>query len=87
MTVDLDLISTTDLLAALERRFDTLIFAGTILLQIAPQAAQEQRIIRRKGHDLVQVGLVQYLTMHVQPQMLPVDTGKAIGGEDGRPPE
>ncbi len=82
MTDNLDLIPTPDLLAALERRFDTLVFAGTILLQISPQAAQEQRIVRRKGHDLIQVGLVQVLAMHIQPQMLPVDGETPIGGPE-----
>ncbi len=83
MTADLDLLPTPDLLAALERRFDTLVFAGTILIRRTPEAFQEQRIVRRKGHDLIQVGLVQYLNMHIQPQMLPADPGTPIGGDDG----
>lgn len=82
MTDNLDLIPTPDLLAALERRFDTLVFAGTILLRKTPEVFQEQRIVRRKGHDLIQVGLVQYLAMHVQPQMLPADPGTPVGGPE-----
>lgn len=82
MTTDLDLISTPDLIAALERRFDTLVFAGTILLRSIPGAFQEQRVVRRKGHDLIQVGLVHVLMEYCQPQPLTQDTG-TIGGPDG----
>lgn len=82
MTTDLDLVPTPDLLAALERRFDTLVFAGTILLRQIPGASQEQRIVRRKGHDLIQVGLLHLLMEHCQPQPLTQDTG-TIGGPDG----
>lgn len=78
--VSIDLASTPDLLAALERRFDTLVFAGTILLVDGPAGKQEQRVVRRKGHDLVQAGLVQLLAMHCQLQELAVDRGDPIGG-------
>jgi len=76
----LDLTSTPELIAALDRRFDVLVFAGTILLVDGPQGKQEQRVVRRKGHDLVQTGLVQLLIIHCQPQELPADKGQQIGG-------
>lgn len=79
----IDLTSTPDLIAALERRFDTLVFAGTILLTDGPIGKEEQRVVRVKGHDLIQAGLVQLLLRHCQPPMLPaVRADGTIGGQE-----
>ncbi len=78
----LDLASTSDLLDALERRFDALVLAGTILISTAPGGNQEQRVVRRKGHDLVGVGLVHLLLVHCQPHPLPEDREMPIGGRE-----
>ena len=79
----LDLLPTSELISALERRFDTLVFAGTILLTDGPTGKEEQRVVRVKGHDLIQAGLVQLLLRHCQPPMLPaVKVDGGIGGQE-----
>jgi hypothetical protein len=79
----LDLAPTRDLLATLERRFDTLVLAGTIKLTQDATGTQEQRVVRVTGHDLIQAGLVALLAEHCRPQRLAAANGMAIGDPHG----
>lgn len=78
----LDLVPTEALIAALERRFDTMLLAGVQVLTQTATDRQEQRFLRKKGHDLVQIGLLQYLAMIVHPNPLQPTTGP-MGVEEG----